>query len=375
VRNFAAHLKRRMIKIKTLGFIVFAFLVSAGSAWASAHAEAEHASGPAAEQSKFDPTEMIMHHIKDAHSWHLMDWNGHAVSIDLPVILWTDHGLVSFSSAEFHHDNSGKVVVDRNGMSFVNHHEKIHFAGEEHHGTLIDLSITKNVVSLFVVAILLLLLFVSTARHYKKVGSNKAPTGMAGFVEPLVLFVRDEIARVYIGPKHVDRFTPYLLTLFFFIWLNNLLGLVPFFPGGANVTGNIAVTLVLAVITFILTNVNGTKDYWAHVFWMPGVPVALRPLLAVVEFIGLFTKPFSLMIRLFANISAGHIIILSLVSLVFILETVWVSPASILLSLFISSLELLVAALQAFVFTTLSALYIGTALEDHSHDHGHEAAH
>jgi F-type H+-transporting ATPase subunit a len=157
--------------------------------------------------------------------------------------------------------------------------------------------------------------------------------------------------------------------------LNNLLGLVPFFPGGANVTGNIAVTLVLAVITFILTNVNGTKDYWAHVFWMPGVPVALRPLLAVVEFIGLFTKPFSLMIRLFANISAGHIIILSLVSLVFILETVWVSPASILLSLFISSLELLVAALQAFVFTTLSALYIGTALEDHSHDHGHEAAH
>ena len=206
-----------MIKIKTLGFIVFAFLVSAGSAWASAHAEAGHASSPAAEESKFDPTEMIMHHIKDAHSWHLMDWNGHAVSIDLPIILWTDHGLVSFSSAEFHHDNSGKVVVERNGMSFVNHHEKIHFAGEEHHGTLIDLSITKNVVSLFVVALLLLLLFVGTARHYKKIGSNKAPTGMAGFVEPLVLFVRDEIARVYIGPKHVDRFTPYLLTLFFFI--------------------------------------------------------------------------------------------------------------------------------------------------------------
>lgn len=373
MRNFAAHLKRRMIKFKNLLLIAFVSLALAGNAWALAHTEAEHASSPAGEELAFDPTEMIMHHIKDAHSWHLMDWNGHAVSIDLPVILWTDQGLIAFSSADFHHDNSGKVVVDRNGMSFVNHHEKIHFAAGEEHGTLIDFSITKNVVSLFVVAVLLLLLFVGTARHYKKVGSNKAPTGMAGFIEPLVLFVRDEIARVYIGPKHVDRFTPYLLTLFFFIWLNNMLGLVPFFPGGANVTGNIAVTLVLAVITFILTNVNGTKDYWAHVFWMPGVPVALRPLLAVVEFIGLFTKPFSLMIRLFANISAGHIIILSLVSLVFILETVWVSPASILLSLFISSLELLVAALQAFVFTTLSALYIGTALEDHSHEH--EAAH
>jgi F-type H+-transporting ATPase subunit a len=185
-------------------------------------------------------------------------------------------------------------------------------------------------------------------------------------VEPLVVFVRDDIAKNNIGP-HYARFVPMLLTIFFFIWINNLMGLIPFFPGGANVTGNIAVTMVLALVTFVVTNVNGNKHYWSHIFWMPGLPVAVKPLLAIVEFIGIFTKPFSLMIRLFANITAGHIIVLSLVSLVFIFETVWVSPASVLLTLFISILELLVAALQAYIFTLLTALYIGAAMHEEHH--------
>jgi F-type H+-transporting ATPase subunit a len=182
----------------------------------------------------------------------------------------------------------------------------------------------------------------------------------------LVVFVRDDIAKNNIGP-HYKRFVPMLLTMFFFIWINNLLGLVPFFPGGANVTGNIAVTMVLAIVTFVVTNVNGNKHYWGHILWMPGLPVMVKPLLAIVEFIGIFTKPFSLMIRLFANITAGHIIVLSLVSLVFIFETVWVSPAAVLLTLFISVLELLVAALQAYIFTLLTALYIGAAMHEEHH--------
>lgn len=181
-----------------------------------------------------------------------------------------------------------------------------------------------------------------------------------------MVFVRDDIAKNNIGPDY-KRFVPLLLTIFFFILINNMLGLVPLFPGGANVTGNIAVTMVLAVVAFLVTNFNGNKHYWQHIFWMPGLPVLIRPLLTIVEFIGIFTKPFSLMIRLFANITAGHIIVLSLVSLVFIFETVWVSPVSVLLTLFISVLELLVAALQAYIFTLLTALYIGAAVHEEHH--------
>jgi F-type H+-transporting ATPase subunit a len=274
------------------------------------------------------------------------------------------------------------VVVEEGGQRFVNVHNKIYYASEEaneegvwaevNHETHevtnaspLDFSITKNVASLLFGATLILILFFSAARSYKK-NPNGAPRGLAGFVEPLVVFVRDDIAKNNIG-HHYKRFVPLLLTIFFFIWINNLLGLVPFFPGGANVTGNIAVTMVLAVVVFVVTNVNGNKHYWGHIFWMPGLPVAVKPLLAIVEFIGIFTKPFSLMIRLFANITAGHIIVLSLVSLVFIFETVWVSPASVLLTLFISVLELLVAALQAYIFTLLTALYIGAAMHEEHH--------
>ncbi|MCF8213172.1 MAG: F0F1 ATP synthase subunit A [Cryomorphaceae bacterium] len=333
-------------------------------------------------EAVFNPNEMIMHHIADSHGWHIMDWNDKEIGIPLPVILWTREGLVVFSSSLFHHDSEGRHVAEAGGQRFINLHEKIYYASDapNEHGVYAqadpvshevanakpwDISITKNVASLFVSVVIILVLFIRAARSYAK-NSGAAPRGLAGFVEPLVVFVRDDIAKNNIGP-HYKKFVPLLLTIFFFIWVNNLMGLVPFFPGGANVTGNIAVTMVLAFVAFVVTNVNGNRHYWKHILWMPGLPVAVKPLLAVVEIIGIFTKPFSLMIRLFANITAGHIIVLSLVSLVFIFETVWVSPVSVLLTLFISVLELLVAALQAYIFTLLTALYLGAALQEEHH--------
>ncbi|GGH69500.1 F0F1 ATP synthase subunit A [Phaeocystidibacter marisrubri] len=353
------------------------------------HADAashDHTSAHA-EEEKFNVNEMIMHHIKDNHSWHILDYEGdngemHAVSVPLPIILWTNDGLVTFMSSKFHHDETGHHVAEVNGQRFVNVHDKIYYASEVQntHGGWYDLdeeghpinempldfSITKNVFSLLLAAVLLLLIFFSTARFYKKNGAS-APKGLASFMEPLIVFVRDDIAKDNIGGKHYERFVPFLLTLFFFIWLNNLLGLVPFFPGGANLTGNIAVTMVLALFTFFVVNFNGKKDYWLHIFWMPGVPVFVRPILAVVEFVGIFTKPFALMLRLFANITAGHILVLSLIGLIFILQSAAVSALSIPLTLFISTLELLVAALQAYIFAMLTALFIGAAVEEHDH--------
>ncbi|KRO72602.1 MAG: ATP synthase F0 subunit A [Cryomorphaceae bacterium BACL18 MAG-120924-bin36] len=334
------------------------------------------------EEAVFNPNEMIMHHIADSHGWHIMDWNDKEIGIPLPVILWTREGLVVFSSSLFHHDIEGRHVAEAGGQRFINLHEKIYYASDapNEHGVYAqadaathevanakpwDISITKNVASLLVSVVIILVLFIGAARSYAKNGAA-APRGLAGFVEPLVVFVRDDIAKNNIGP-HYKKFVPLLLTIFFFIWVNNLMGLVPFFPGGANVTGNIAVTMVLAFVAFVVTNVNGNRHYWKHILWMPGLPVAVKPLLAIVEIIGIFTKPFSLMIRLFANITAGHIIVLSLVSLVFIFETVWVSPVSVLLTLFISVLELLVAALQAYIFTLLTALYLGAALQEEHH--------
>ena len=333
-------------------------------------------------EEAFNPNEMIMHHIADSHGWHIMDWNDKEIGIPLPVILWTREGLVVFSSSLFHHDIEGRHVAEAGGQRFINLHEKIYYASDapNEHGVYAqadaathevanakpwDISITKNVASLLVSVVIILVLFIGAARSYAKNGAA-APRGLAGFVEPLVVFVRDDIAKNNIGP-HYKKFVPLLLTIFFFIWVNNLMGLVPFFPGGANVTGNIAVTMVLAFVAFVVTNVNGNRHYWKHILWMPGLPVAVKPLLAIVEIIGIFTKPFSLMIRLFANITAGHIIVLSLVSLVFIFETVWVSPVSVLLTLFISVLELLVAALQAYIFTLLTALYLGAALQEEHH--------
>ena len=213
---------------------------------------------------------------------------------------------------------------------------------------------------MFLGAMVMLLLFAGIIRRYK----SQVPKGVAKFVEPLVVFVRDDIALQNIGEKHYKRFTPYLLTVFFFIWINNVLGLI---PGGANLTGNISFTLTLSLLTFVIVNINGNKDYWRHIFWMPGVPYPVRVLMALIEIVGVFTKPFALMIRLFANMTAGHIVILSLISLVFIFKTIWIAPASVILTLFIYIIKVLVAFLQAYIFALLTALFIGQATQEHDH--------
>ena len=330
-----------------------------------------------------DINDVIMHHIGDSYDWHLFDWKGHAVSVSLPVILYTKEGFVCFSSGKFHHADKVKEVVEAKGQRFVKFHEKIYYAGDaadaegsyisldgDHHAMNakpIDISITKNVASLFITAFLMLIIILPAAAFYRKKGALTAPKGIAAFIEPLVVFIRDEIALNNIGEKHHRRFVPYLLSLFFFIWIANMLGLVPFFPGGANLSGNIAFTMVLAVMTLLIVNFNGKKDYWKHIFWMPGVPIPVRILLAPIELVSVFAKPFALMIRLFANMTAGHIVILSLISLIFVLDSIWVSPASIILTLFIFVIKVLVALLQAYIFALLTALFIGQAVEEHEH--------
>lgn len=328
------------------------------------------------EEKEFSATELINGHIGDSHDFHIADWNGHPISLSLPIILWTENGLDVFSSASFHHDNTGEHKFESNGLEYVRYNEVIFYADKFEKLTTeqknafnfdarpLDFSITKNVFSMFMSVIILSLIFFAVARSYK---NNKlAPKGIAGFMEPLVLFVRDDIAIPNIGEKKYAKYMPYLLTIFFFIWINNLIGLIPFFPFSSNLTGNIYFTFVLALITFIITTLSANKNYWGHIF-APPVPKALYPIMWPVEIIGMFTKPFALIIRLFANITAGHIIILSLISLIYIFKTVAIAPVSGAFVLFMSVLELLVAALQAYVFTLLSALFIGQAVEDHDH--------
>lgn len=329
------------------------------------------ASEPAAagEEAEFNAAEVILHHIADAHDWHLFDLTNedgslHPVSIPLPVILLTDGNLDVFMSSAFDH---GHVEVTKGERTYkLDHGHIVETSG----ASVLDFSITKNAASMMLSIVILLLIFTAAGRSSAK-NKGGAPTGIARFMEPLVVYVRDEIAIPNIGEKHYKRFMPYLLTVFFFIWINNLLGLV---PAGANFTGNIAVTLTLAAITMIITNLNGTKTYWGHIF-KPHVPFWLYPIMIPVEIIGVISKPFALTIRLFANITAGHIIILSLISLIFIFKTVFIAPVSVGFVLFMSVLELLVAALQAYVFTLLSALFIGLALEEPHHEHETEHAH
>ena len=341
----------------------------------------EHHEGTTHEKKEFNASELINSHIGDSHDFHIADWNGHPISFALPIILWTNSGLEIFSSEQFHHDNTGEHVVNVNGQELVRYNEIIFYkdkfdaltAEEKASDALaldysvrpLNFSVTKNVFSMFMSAIIMFLLFLAVARSYKK--NPNAPKGIAGFLEPLVTFVRDDIARPNIGEKKYAKYMPYLLTIFFFIWINNLIGLIPFFPFSSNLTGNIYFTFVMALITFIITTFSGNRSYWGHIFNTPGVPVWLAPIMIPVELIGMLTKPFALMIRLFANITAGHIIILSLISLIFIFETVAVSPISGAFVLFMSVLEMLVAALQAYVFTLLSALFIGQAVAEHDH--------
>ncbi len=306
-------------------------------------------------QKEFNASEVIIHHVLDDHIWHLFD--GHYGTIYLPVIVYSsEKGLDVFSSHHFYDEHHN--IVEYNGYKLEHNH--ILLAGTEK--AVLDLSITKNVAMLLINATLLILVFLAVAKGYKK-NQGKAPSGIQSFFEPIIIFVRDEVVKPNIG-HHYEKFLPYLLTLFFFILFGNLLGLL---PGAGNLTGNIAVTVTLAALTFIITNVSGNKGYWSHIFWTPGVPLPLRLVILPVEILGLFTKPISLTIRLFVAITAGHIVMLSLICLTFIFGSIWVGVGSSLILLFISLIELLVAGIQAYVFTLFTALYIGMAIADHDH--------
>jgi F-type H+-transporting ATPase subunit a len=332
-------------------------------------------------EEKFNVGELIMHHVKDAHEWHVIDLPSGPVSISLPIIL-IDGGIKVFSSSAFYHgveksDTSGKyhyLVAGGNGAGYAMFHEKIyklnaegelHFEGEHPHNSMpLDFSITKNTASLLLGALLISLIMFTVAKYYKKNGAV-APKGVAKFIEPLIVFVRDDIAKANIDHHKYKKFVPYLLTIFFFIWINNMMGLIPVL--GSNLTGNIAVTLVLAVMTLLMTVFSGNKNYWKHIFATPGVPIPLLLIMVPIEIVGIFTKPFALMVRLFANITAGHIIILALVSIIFLNKSATWGLLSVPMALFISVLEILVAFLQAYLFAMLSALFIGAAVEEAHH--------
>ena len=335
-------------------------LVSTTNIFAENHTEEKR------EKGTYNPVPKIMHHIQNSHEWHLFDYKDnegklHPVSIPLPVILYTEGNLDFFMSSEFNHGHSDYEIEDR--IYSIDSHGHI---TEQKGRAILDISITKNVASMLLSVLILFLLLRATSAGYKK--NKYAPKKIQAFLEPLILFVRDDIIKANIGPTY-KKYSFFLLTVFFFIFINNLMGLL---PGSANVTGNISVTLVLSVFVFIITTISANKNYWKHIF-NPPTPLVLMPIMVPIEIFGVFTKPFALMIRLFANITAGHITILSLISLIFIAQSgagngaAWgVAPLSVLFVLFIYLIELLVAFLQAYIFTLLSAVFIGLAVkEDH----------
>jgi len=340
------------------------------------------------EEIKKENKEFIDHHLLDAHSFDFMvekkaDGSEHHIGFPLPVIFYDKaNGFHSFMSSEFHHGKEMKDVhgvkynvIESKGAFYALYHEKIiktdvagtlqlSESGHTENEKVLDLSITKSVLMILVTALLMLWIFGSMARNYKK---SLVPSGAGKFFEPLVLFVRDEIAKPNIGPKY-GKYLPYLLTVFFFILFLNIFGLMPF---GINVTGNIAVTVALALVTFVLTQFTANKNYWMHIFWMPGVPVPMKIVMALIELVGVIIKPFSLLVRLFANMTAGHIVIMTLISLIFVFKN-WIAGSLFpLLTLMLYLIEVLVAFLQAYIFTMLSAVYFGMANEEHHHEEAH----
>ena len=338
---------------KTIYKLIFASL------WIFVSTNNIFAENPNSKEEGFNPTPHILHHITDSYEWHL--WGD--ISIPLPVILYTEGNLDVFMSSEFHHGKSKVIRGDRTYK--IDHHKII----EENNKKIINVSVTKNVASMILSALILFFILRKVSAGYKN--KKQAPKGIQSFLEPLILFVRDDIIKSSIGPKY-KRHTVFLLTIFFFILTNNLLGLT---PGAANVTGNISVTLVLSLFTFIIITISANKGYWKHLIKPPGTPLPLLPIMIPIEIFGVFTKPFALMIRLFANITAGHIIIFSLISLIFVAsnngENVvagWaVAPLSVMFVLFIFLIEILVAFLQAYIFTLLSAVFIGLAVKEEDH--------
>lgn len=332
------------------------------------------------EQKEEERKEFIKHHLLDSHDFHLFSYgkeSGHEkhIGFPLPVILW-DKGIHIFSSSKFEH---GHAAAESNGSYYkINHHDgkiyKTDAAGtftedEKGHVTNakpLDFSITKNVTMILITGLLMFLLFAGLGKSYKKNGS--IAKGAGRFFEPIILYVRDDIAIPNIGEKHYRKYMSFLLTIFFFVWFMNMFGLTPL---GVNVTGNIAITASLAIIAYIITTFTAKKDYWGHIFWMPGVPVPMKFVLAPIELLGTIIKPFSLMIRLYANMLAGHVVLMSLVALMYKADSIVGSPLAFLLAFVLTILEVLVALLQAYIFTMLAALYFGSAVEEHHHEEAH----
>ena len=340
----------------------------------------------------------IKHHLKDAHYFELF----HGAKMPLPIIVW-DNGIQLFLSSDFKKvevkevtapDSSitfeplgandtvakestdylyeskssnysifhGKIVAAKHGDMLL----KLNSDGKKKlisHSSLIDFSITKNVLMTILICVLIFFLFTGLSRSYNK---GPIPSGFGRLLEPLVLFIRDDIAIPNIGEKHYKRYMSYLLTVFFFIWIVNLAGMTPL---GINITGNIAITFSLALITYLITQFTANKNYWGHIFWMPGVPVPMKFVLMPIELLGTIIKPFSLMIRLYANITAGHVVLMSLIGLVFFASNLFSFGSFFGLTLFLGVIELLVAFLQAYIFTMLTALYFGAAVEEHHDEH------
>lgn len=366
-----SHKKSEMLKVFRIIIILYA-LGTSSILTAKAQEHATPGTEPAGE--KFNASKLIMEHIADSYEWHIAKLGQTHISLPLPVILYSSQtGFHFFISNKFHHGTENYSGFRIAGEKSKYKGKVVEIAADGTEKRPFDFSITKNVMSLFFSILFLLLIFFSIAKRYKE-GFDRAPKGIQSWLEPVVIFVRDDVVKASIGEEKYRKYLPYLLTVFFFILINNLMGLIPVLPGGANLTGNIAVTMVLALFTFVIILFSGSKDYYLHIVNAPGIPWWLKlpiPLMPIVEIMGVFTKPFVLMLRLFANITAGHIIVLGFYSLIFIfgerslLAGYGVSILTIVFTIFMGLLELLVAFIQAYVFTLLSALYISMALEQH----------
>ncbi len=366
--------KKLSIKITFLLLVLSIFAIGQDH---SNNAEDVHGT-PVEKDVKAEQKEFIDHHLKDSYDFSLFSYTndeGEAVHIGmpLPIILFDkEDGIKMFMSSKFHH---GEDIAETGGVFYKVYHNKIYKTDEagsldfdEHHHPTnykpLDFSVTKNVAMILIVSALMFWLFTNLAKSYKT--NNGIPTGAGRFFEPLILYIRDEIAIPNIGEKHYKRYMSHLLTIFFFVWFVNLFGLTPL---GVNVTGNITVTLALALVTFFITTFTANKNYWSHIFWMPGVPKLMRIVLAPIEVLGMFIKPFALMIRLYANMVAGHVVLMSIIGLIFVFGNWMGGTLTFGLAFGLSILELLVALLQAYIFTMLSALYFGSAVEESHSDH------
>lgn len=325
-------------------------------------------------EEAIDVKGIVLGHLADSYEWHITTWGHTHITIPLPVIVHGSDGQWHlFSSSHLSHGESYEGFYIAQSGEHEGKIVELNAQGEEVRP--LDLSITKTVLALLINSTLLVLIILGTARWYKKrTARTAAPGGFVGLMEMAIMMIHDDLIKSCVG-KDYKRYAPYLLTAFFFILINNLMGLIPIFPGGANVTGNIAITFLLALATFLMTNLFGSREYWKEVFW-PEVPTWLKcpvPMMPLIEFVGLFTKPFALMIRLFANMMAGHAVILSLTCLVFVTASMGaaingtMTVVSVIFCIFMNMLELLVAFIQAYVFTMLSAVFIGLSRVESHH--------